>query len=217
MNTLLFDLDGTLLNTLADLRDSTNFALASFGFSERTTEEIRSFVGNGLRMLIRHAVPAGTDEQTVDAVLAAMKRRYAAHCCDATVPYDGILELLTALKRRGCATAIVSNKADAMVQLLRAKYFEGLIDFAVGERNGLRRKPSPDLAQLALSALGRSAEAACYIGDSEVDLQTAKNAGIPCLSVGWGFRVPEALTAAGAEHVWNSPAELTEFLMKALP
>lgn len=185
---LIFDLDGTLLNTLSDLRDSTNFALKKFDFPERSTEEIRNFVGNGLRMLIRRAVPNETDEETVDRVLAEMKAHYREHYHDGTVPYDGILPFLTEMKKRGFHMAIVSNKADPMVQLLRTLYFDDLISVAVGELEGIARKPAPDMVEIAMQRLGCTAENAVYIGDSEVDIETAKNAGLPCLSVGWGFR-----------------------------
>ncbi len=210
---LIFDLDGTLLNTLADLRDSTNFALKKFGFPVRTTEEIRNFVGNGLRMLIKRSLAQGTDKSTVDAVLAEMKAHYWEHYHDGTVPYDGILPLLQELKARGFRMAIVSNKADPMVQLLRTLYFERLIPVAVGELDGVARKPAPDLVRLAMKRLGCAEENTAYIGDSEVDIETAKNAGLPCFCVGWGFRPEEVLRKAGAETVYRSPAELRTALL----
>ena len=210
---LIFDLDGTLLNTLSDLRDSTNYALKKFDFPVRSTEEIRNFVGNGLRMLIRRAVPNETDEETVDRVLAEMKAHYREHYHDGTVPYDGILPFLTEMKKRGFHMAIVSNKADPMVQLLRTLYFDDLISVAVGELEGVARKPAPDLVEIAMHRLGCTAENAVYIGDSEVDIETAKNAGLPCLSVGWGFRDEEILHNAGAKTIYHSPAELQEALM----
>lgn len=210
---LIFDLDGTLLNTLSDLRDSTNFALKKFDFPVRSTEEIRNFVGNGLRMLIRRAVPNETDEETVDRVLAEMKAHYREHYHDGTVPYDGILPFLTEMKKRGFHMAIVSNKADPMVQLLRTLYFDDLISVAVGELEGIARKPAPDMVEIAMQRLGCTAENAVYIGDSEVDIETAKNAGLPCLSVGWGFRDEKTLRHAGANKVCHSPAELQEALI----
>ena len=210
---LIFDLDGTLLNTLSDLRDSTNYALKKFDFPVRSTEEIRNFVGNGLRMLIRRAVPNETDEETVDRVLAEMKAHYREHYHDGTVPYDGILPFLTEMKKRGFHMAIVSNKADPMVQLLRTLYFDDLISVAVGELEGIARKPAPDMVEIAMQRLGCTAENAVYIGDSEVDIETAKSAGLPCLSVGWGFRDEEILHNAGAKTIYHSPAELQEALM----
>lgn len=213
IKTLIFDLDGTLLNTLADLRESTNFALDKFDFPARTTEEIRKFVGNGLRMLIRRAVPPETDELTVDRVLAEMKAHYREHYHDGTMPYEGVLPFLKTMKKRGFRMAIVSNKADPMVQLLRTLYFDDLIPVAVGELDGVARKPAPDMVELALQRLGCTAENAVYIGDSEVDIETAKNAGLPCLSVGWGFRAEDVLRAAGAVRVFHTPEELCEVVL----
>lgn len=210
---MIFDLDGTLLNTLADLRSSTNYALKKFGFPERSTEEIRNFVGNGLRMLIRRAVPQQTREETVDEVLTAMKAHYREHYHDATVPYDGILPFLCRMKKCGFRMAIVSNKADPMVQLLRTLYFDDLIPVAVGELDGVARKPAPDMVYIAMERLGCTAEGTVYIGDSEVDIETARNAGLPCLSVDWGFREETILRKAGAETVYHSPAELQEALI----
>lgn len=212
IHNLIFDLDGTLLNTLADLRDSTNYALQQFGFSERSTEEVRNFVGNGLRMLIRRAVPFETEEETVDAVLAVMKAHYREHYHDGTIPYDGILPFLHKMKMYGSRMAIVSNKADPMVQLLRTLYFDELIPVAVGELDGVPRKPAPDMVRIAMERLGCTEEHTVYIGDSEVDIETAKNAGLPCLSVGWGFRSEKDLRNAGAETVYRSPVELYDAL-----
>lgn len=212
IHNLIFDLDGTLLNTLADLRDSTNYALQQFGFPERSTEEVRNFVGNGLRMLIRRAVPFETEEETVDAVLAVMKAHYREHYHDGTIPYDGILPFLHKMKMYGFRMAIVSNKADPMVQLLRTLYFDELIPVAVGELDGVPRKPAPDMVCIAMERLGCTEEHTVYIGDSEVDIETAKNAGLPCLSVGWGFRSEKDLRNAGAETVYRSPVELYDAL-----
>ena len=212
IHNLIFDLDGTLLNTLADLRDSTNYALQQFGFSERSTEEVRNFVGNGLRMLIRRAVPFETEEETVDAVLAVMKAHYREHYHDGTIPYDGILPFLRKMKMYGFRMAIVSNKADPMVQLLRTLYFDELIPVAVGELDGVPRKPAPDMVRIAMERLGCTEEHTVYIGDSEVDIETAKNARLPCLSVGWGFRSEKDLRNAGAETVYRSPVELYDAL-----
>lgn len=210
---VIFDLDGTLLNTLADLRNSTNFALRQFDFPARSTEEIRSFVGNGLRMLIRRAVPQEASEETVDAVLSAMKERYRAHYHDETTPYDGILSFLRKMKTCGFQMAIVSNKVDPMVQLLRTLYFDDLIPVAVGELEGIARKPAPDMVQIAMQRLGCTKENAVYVGDSEVDIETARNAGLPCLSVGWGFREDAILRKSGAKKIYHSPAELQEALI----
>lgn len=213
---LIFDLDGTLLNTLGDLRNSTNYALKKFGFPIRTTEEIRNFVGNGLKNLMKRSLPDGTPEETVSAVLAQMKAHYAQHPYDATVPYDGIPDLLKELKASGYPMAIVSNKADRMIQVLHQRFFAPYICVAIGELEGVPRKPDPALVKLALERLGVDGSNACYIGDSEVDILTAKNAGLPCLTVGWGFRDAEALRAAGAENVISSPAELRALIENEL-
>ena len=210
---LIFDLDGTLLNTLADLRDSTNFALKKFNFPERTTDEVRNFVGNGLRMLVKRAVPQGTNDKTVDAVLSEMKAHYREHYHDGPAPYDGILPFLRKMKRCDLRMAIVSNKANPMVQLLRTLYFDDLIPVAVGELDGVPRKPAPDMVRIAMQRLGCTEENTVYIGDSEVDIETAKNAGLPCFSVGWGFRTEESLRSAGAETIYCSPAELQKALI----
>ena len=213
IHNLIFDLDGTLLNTLADLRDSTNYALQQFGFPERSTEEVRNFVGNGLRMLIRRAVPFETEEETVDAVLAVMKAHYREHYHDGTIPYDGILPFLHKMKMYGFRMAIVSNKADPMVQLLRTLYFDELIPVAVGELDGVPRKPAPDMVYHALAELGVEASAAAYVGDSEVDVALARNAKLPLIAVSWGFRGREALEEAGAVLVVDDAATLLENML----
>ena len=212
-NTILFDLDGTLLNTLEDLKNSVNFALKKFGYSEKTLEQIRASVGNGLRRLIELSVPEGTSSETVDAVLAAMKLHYQGHCAVKTAPYPGILELLNQLKAAGFRMAIVSNKAAPMTEQLRQKFFAAQVPFAFGESAELRRKPWPDMPLAALKQLGSTAETSVYVGDSEVDVQTAKNAGIPCLSVGWGFRSAQELHEAGVSEIFNTPQELLNELL----
>lgn len=207
---VIFDLDGTLLNTLEDLKDSTNYALQKFGFPQRTLDEVRSFVGNGLRMLIVRAVPAGTEDAVIDAVLQTMKLHYAENYHNKTRPYDGIEALLMRLKAEGYPMAIVSNKADLVVALLRKLYFDTLIPVAVGETEGVLRKPAPDMVIEGLRRLGLPGAKAVYVGDSEVDLQTARNVGIPCLSVTWGFRSIQQLKEAGAQHLVHTPEELYE-------
>lgn len=202
--TLIFDLDGTLLDTLQDLNTAVNYALKKFGFSERNMEETRKFVGNGLKSLISLSLPKGAQCQ-VDAVLSEMKRYYADHCCEATHPYPGIDELLQKLRADGHRIAIVSNKADAIVQTLRQTFFPDTVDFALGETPELRRKPYPEMVFSAMQTFGTDA---VYIGDSEVDIQTAKNADLPSLIVGWGFRDEAALLAAGAGKVYHSPTDL---------
>ena len=176
--TLLFDLDGTLLNTLEDLRDSTNFALRTYGYPERSLEEVRRFVGNGLKMLLTRAVPQGSSEVEIERALACMKAHYCENYHNKTVPYPGIPELLQRLQQAGFRMAIVSNKADPAVQLIRTLYFDGIIDVAVGESPACSKKPAPDMVLAALQRLGSTADDAIYLGDSEVDLQTARNSGL---------------------------------------
>lgn len=212
-NTLIFDLDGTLLNTLDDLRDSTNYALKQFGFPEKTTEEIRQAVGNGLKMLITRVLPVGSKASKIDEALHFMKAHYSENYHNKTVPYNGIIPMLEQLKELGFRMAIVSNKADSVVALLRTLYFDGLISVAIGESEACARKPAPDMVYAAIEKLESRLEDAIYIGDSEVDIQTAGNANIPCASVGWGFRSEEALRSAGALQIYKTPEELTAALI----
>ena len=199
---ILFDLDGTLLDTLGDLHASTNAVLRSFGYPERTLDEVRRFVGNGARVLIRQAVPAG-EESRVDAVLAAFQTYYAAHCDILTRPYPGIPELLLQLSEK-YPLAVVSNKPDRAVKELAKIYFPAL--YARGESADCPRKPAPDMVRMAMAALG--AEKRIYVGDSEVDVLTAKNAGVPCIAVTWGFRDIDTLRTAGAEYFCHDAAAL---------
>lgn len=197
-STVLFDLDGTLLNTLADLRASMNRALAGFSFPPHTLEEVRSFVGNGIRDYTSRAVPAGTGDEIKERVLAAFKKDYAEHCMDDTVPYDGILPLLCELKARGVKTAIVSNKADFAVQKLAQRYFDGLVTLSRGELPDVPKKPAPDMLYAVIDALGATKETTLFVGDSDTDCLTAKNAGLDVVLVDWGFR-DRALLCALAE------------------
>ena len=206
--TAVFDLDGTLLDTLEDLYLATNHALTRHGLPCRSRDEVRLFVGNGVEMLIRRAVPAGTDEETTLAVLADFKSTYAAICEDHTKPYDGILDMLTALRERGIRVAVVSNKFDAATKKLCAKYFGDLVEVAIGERAGVRKKPAPDTVYEALRELGVTAEGAVYIGDSDVDIRTAENCGMPCISVTWGLRDKDFLIENGAKALVDSPEGL---------
>ncbi len=205
---ILFDLDGTLLDTLGDLHAATNHVLTQFGYPERTLEQVRQFVGNGARRLIEQAIPA--DKANADQVLAAFQVYYAANCNHRTAPYPGIPEALTALK--DYPLAVVSNKPDRAVKELAKIYFPGL--FARGESTDCRRKPQPDMVFKALEALG--AQQCIYVGDSEVDVETARNAGIPCLSVTWGFRDTSTLTAAGATHFCSDPRDLSRCIQEMI-
>lgn len=204
---ILFDLDGTLLDTLEDLRDAVNYALSRFGCPERSLEEIRSFVGNGAGLLIRRALPGGTDDPDWQAVLAVFREYYDAHCRVKTAPYDGIPEALAALGAR-YPLAIVSNKPDSAVKRLCREYFGDI--FARGEDVDCPRKPAPDMLFQAMKAAG--ADRAIYVGDSEVDVETAWNAGMPCLSVLWGFRDKACLEQAGARHFCREPRDLMNMI-----
>ena len=211
---VIFDLDGTLLDTLEDLYAATNQALARHGLPSRTRDEVRMFVGNGVEMLIRRAVPAGTDEPTLKTVLADFKAIYATVCEEHTAPYEGILPLLTALRAAHVRVAVVSNKFDAATKQLCAKYFGDLVEVAIGERLGIRKKPAPDTVFEALRALNTAPhQQAIYVGDSDVDIETAQAAHMPCLSVTWGLRDEEFLLSHGATTRIHTPAELQAWLL----
>lgn len=210
--TVVFDLDGTLLNTLEDLTDSVNHALRESGYPTRTIEEIRTFVGNGVGLLVERSVPAETPAEDTTRCLAVFKEHYAHNMRNKTRPYDGVLPLLKALHDRGVKLAIVSNKFDAAVKELRAELFADYISVAIGESATVRSKPAPDTAFQALRELNATPETAVYVGDSDVDVQTAHNAGLPCIGVTWGFRDREVLVAAGADCIVDTPEELLRVL-----
>ncbi len=212
--TIIFDLDGTLLNTLEDLKDSTNYALSSCELPERTLEEVRTFVGNGVHRLIERAVPEGTKATQIQKVFDVFRAHYLAHCQDKTRPYDGIEEILQYLKEHGFRVAIVSNKSDIAVKELAAHYFNGYIDIAVGEKEGVRRKPAPDTVLEVLRLLETDASEALYVGDSEVDWETAKNAEIDCVAVTWGFRSAEELEKLHPKYLITNPEELIPIVLK---
>ena len=212
VKTVIFDLDGTLLDTLEDLYRATNMALDRHSLPTRTREEVRMFVGNGVEMLIRRAVPAGTDEGTIRTVLAEFKAIYAAICEDHTAPYAGILDLLTRLRAEGISVAVVSNKFDEATKKLCRKYFGELVEVAVGEHAGVRKKPAPDTVFEALRKLGADAASSLYVGDSDVDIETARAAGMPCISVTWGLRDEDFLLEHGATTLAHTPDELWEIL-----
>lgn len=206
---VLFDMDGTVLDTIQDLTDSTNAALAHFGYPPRTVKEVCSYLGNGAWRLIRGAVPEDTTDAQVDTVLAYYQPYYKAHCQIKTKAYDGILAALAELGTE-YPLAIVSNKPDAAVKTLAAQYFPGL--YAAGESSACPRKPAPDMLYQAMQTLG--VEKCIYVGDSEVDVLTAKNAGVPCLSVTWGFRELSELEAAGARYFCHETGKLPEMIHK---
>jgi phosphoglycolate phosphatase len=197
-NTVIFDLDGTLLNTLEDLMDSVNYALSRYEMPLRTLEEIRHFVGNGVERLMELAVPQGKENPLFQEVFACFKEYYLIHCNDKTGPYPHIMELLEALGDRGYNMAIVSNKYMNAVKELNELYFSKFISVAIGESAGIRKKPAPDTVEAAIRELGVNKNTCIYVGDSEVDHMTAVNSGLRCISCLWGFRTKEELIAAGA-------------------
>ena len=211
---VLFDMDGTLLDTLEDLRDSTNHVLWQMGYPERSLEEMRRFVGNGAEKQIRRAVPEGTSEEKIMEVLAAYRAYYQDHCQIKTRVYDGLLDMLSELKAKGIKLAVVSNKPDSAVQKLSREYFGDRMDFAVGPSDGVRCKPYPDMAETALKALGIAKKNAVFVGDSEVDVQTGLNAGLDVIAVSWGFRSREVVIEAGASKIADNAGELEKLILE---
>ncbi|MBQ1965664.1 MAG: HAD family hydrolase [Clostridia bacterium] len=205
--TAIFDLDGTLLNTLDDLTDSVNHTLATFGYPTKTREEIRNAIGNGARLLIARSLPEGTSEERITELHEAYHQWYSAHSQIKTAPYDGILPLLDELRRRGIQMAVVSNKGDAQVKPLVKSYFPQ-IDLAVGERKDFGKKPCPDSVLDVMKQLNATPETTLYVGDSEVDVLTAQNAGIPAVAVTWGFRDKELLSSHNPDYLIDTPQEL---------
>ncbi len=216
---VIFDLDGTILDTLMDLTNSVNHALSLHSLPEVSPLDVRAYLGNGMERLIRLSMkltPEGElspeDLSLFQDVHREFKEHYAIHSQDLTRPYAGVTSLLQQLRFYGCKTAVVSNKGDFAVQPLIRTHFPNLFDFACGEKEGIRRKPAPDTVNECLRVLGVDASRAIYIGDSEVDLATAKNAGMPCIAVTWGFRDKEELVAAGASMLADSPAGILEYI-----
>lgn len=208
---VIFDLDGTILDTLDDLADSVNFALKKHGLPVRENTEIRSFLGNGMVNLVK--LSAGDKAEDIAGILADFKEYYAKHSADKTKPYDGVLETISALKEQGVKTAVLSNKGDFAVQPLVKRYFGGLIERAQGENEaaGVLRKPNPDGVYKIMKELGVTEKETVFVGDSEVDILTAKNAGVDCVAVTWGFRDEKDLIENGAEKRISKPSELLDF------
>ena len=208
--TYVFDLDGTLLDTLGDLAASTNYALRTHGMPEHSLDDVRRFVGNGVRVLMERAVPQGAENPQFEAAFQTFRTHYMQHSLDTTKPYDGILETLEALKAEGCRLAVVSNKMMAATQELCRHFFHDTIEVAIGEHEaqGIRKKPAPDTVNEAFRQLGVGKERAVYVGDSDVDILTARNSGLPCISVLWGFRDRDFLIQHGAETFISAPSEL---------
>ena len=211
---VLFDLDGTLLDTLGDLTNAVNYLLKKHGFPERGSQEIRSYLGNGARELVRLSLPQKVSEDELDGYLEEYKLYYNAHSKIETKPYDGVVELLKSLRKRGILTAVVSNKPDLATRILCEEYFGELVDFALGDRPDIKRKPDAEPIRFVIKKLNCSA--VVYVGDSEVDVMTAKNAGIPCISVTWGFRDLELLEEYGAEIFANDVKELEKYALELL-
>lgn len=213
-NLIIFDLDGTLLNTLEDLTDSTNFALKHFEYKERTIDEIRQFVGNGVAKLIERAIPDGLNNPNFTECLNIFKQNYAQNMYNKTAPYKGIIKMLGNLKQQGCTIAVVSNKFDIAVKELCNKYFPNLIDFAAGENEaeGIRKKPHPDTVLKVIKTFKANNNESIYVGDSEVDILTAKNANLECISVSWGFKTKQFLIENNAKIIIDTPEEIFKYI-----
>ncbi len=197
----IFDMDGTILDTLQDLTDSINYALRANNYPEHTLEEVRSYVGNGLMKLVERSIPVKTSKEDIDRVFKTLIEYYQIHCADKTKPYEGIINLIKGLREAGCKTAVVSNKADAAVQELCKQYFPDLFDCAVGEKKDVLKKPAPDSVNYVLDYLHIDQSDTVYIGDSEVDVATASNAKVDCIIVSWGFRDVDFLKQNGAKTI----------------
>ena len=212
MFSVIFDMDGTLLNTLEDLGDSVNYALRQFDMPEITYAQAASYIGNGVARLVALSMEGGTENPRYDEVFAVFVEHYSEHCRDKTKPYDGMLELLAKLREKGYKTAVVSNKYDEAVKELAEFHFAGLLPVAIGETKEIRRKPAPDTVIQALKELNSTVEESVYIGDSEVDILTAKNSNMDCISVTWGFRSREELIESGATVLIDTMDELMALL-----
>ncbi len=211
-DTIIFDLDGTLINSLEDLKVSVNYALYGFKYPKQTLEMVRNNVGNGVEKLIERSLPNGKENPNFEVCLSIFKEHYAKHMDVNTKPYPHILETLATLKTKGYKLAVVSNKFDAAVKPLCKKYFKTLIDVAIGQEKDTKKKPAPDTVYIALDELDSKAENAVFIGDSEVDIQTAKNANMDCISVSWGYKTKEFLEQNGASIIIDTPFELLNYL-----
>ena len=211
-DTIVFDLDGTLIDTLEDLKDSVNYAMNVYGFPERSLEEIRTFVGNGVGKLIERAIPDGIENPLYKECLKVFQDHYSKNMQNKTAPYNGIKELLAELKDRGFKMAVVSNKFDSAVKELVKEFFGDYIKVAIGESENVSRKPAPDTVIKALAELGSAPDKAVYVGDSEVDVMTAKNSKLTCIGVTWGFRTREVLEKEGAQYNIDEPHQLLSIL-----
>lgn len=209
-NTYIFDLDGTLLDTLQDLANAVNHAMREMNYPERTVDEVRRFIGNGIRMLIKRAAPQDISVEDYEKTLAVFTAYYLDHIADFTKPYDGIAEVIKTLKSKGCKVAVVSNKADEAAKKVVKDYFGDIFDMVVGKMDRFPSKPEPDSVLYVIETLGADKDKCIYSGDSEVDVQTAHNAGLPCVGVTWGNRDVSELIVAGAEYIAEKPNEILE-------
>ena len=205
-------MDGTVLNTLDDLTDAVNYVFSKFDLPPRRQEEYRKFFGNGIGFAMKCAAPEGTPDSLFDEMIPVFREYYDKHCLDKTRPYEGILELMKALKDKGYKMAIVSNKIDSAVKELNERFFSEYVTVAIGEKPGIKRKPAADTVLAALDELGASRDEAVYVGDSEVDLQTARNSGLPCIAVLWGFRDKDLLIENGATTFVKTPEDVLTVL-----
>lgn len=204
----IFDLDGTLLDTLLDLANAVNFAMREKGYPERTVAEVRNFIGNGIKVLIKRSVPDGTSEDDYAEALEIFTKYYLEHIADYTKPYDGMIDVVKTLTERGCKVAVLSNKAHVAAQAVVKDFFGDIFDIVVGKMDEFPSKPEPDSLFYTIRTLGVTAEECVYIGDSDVDVLTAHNAGLPCIGVTWGNRDEDVLIASGAEYIANTPNEI---------
>ena len=210
---VFFDYDGTVADSIADIAYAANRALREKGLPERDAAEYRAFAGKGARTLLRRAAPAGTDEALLEAMYASYVAWYAGHANDRTRPFQGVPELLSALQEAGLKLAVISNKPDAAVQPGAARFFAPWLSLTLGERSGIAVKPAPDMLAFAARELGVELSRCLYVGDTEVDLETARNTGIDCAAVTWGFRSREQLIQAGAALLFDSPDELRAYIL----
>lgn len=212
ITTIIFDMDGTVLNTLDDLTDSVNYVFSKFGLPARSRDEYRQFFGNGIGYAMKCAAPEGTPDSLIEEMIPVFKEYYDIHCLDKTGPYEGIIDLMKELRDSDYKLAIVSNKIDSAVKELNERFFSEYVSVAIGERPGVNRKPAPDTVFAALAELGSSPDEAVYIGDSEVDLMTAKNSNLPCIAVLWGFRDRDYLIKNGASAFAKTPEDIISYL-----
>ncbi len=210
--TVIWDLDGTLLNTIDDLKNATNHILETYGFPPRTTDEMKQFVGNGIRVMLARATPGGESNPQFEHMFQDFKPYYEANCRKLTAPYPGISQCLRTLKNAGCKMAVVTNKIQSAAEELVGELFPD-IPLCIGDSPDVKCKPAPDGVWKAMKLLGADKASTCYIGDSNVDYATAQNAGLPCLSVLWGFRTKEQLQSVGADTFFDTTEELTDYIL----